>query len=243
MDPDPALRPSSIEDILGHAFFAPSTGAMREHFLIKEVRNRLAMPGGARDCCRVMVSYCWTDSSFVLGRLCLAMAPRVVGLWVDRLGGAQGIDGWARQSMEHGVQDADVVVAVMSPEYLESKNCGFELACASRFGIPVIPIKFGIPFEEWPPTKVGDTTLFDQLTNPNDPSDSALFVDFETPALFETKFHQELLPRLQAIASQQLPERIMSGPTTGWWSAASSSSVSPAASSTGTQLPARETTV
>ena len=50
---------------------------------------------------------------------------------LDRLGGENGMGEWTRDSMESGVSNADVIIAVISPAYIKSKNCGFEMELAA----------------------------------------------------------------------------------------------------------------
>ena len=46
--------------------------------------------------------------------------------------------------METGVRSAEAIVAVVSPEYIKSKNCGFEMELAAKLGKTVIPIMYVI---------------------------------------------------------------------------------------------------
>ena len=60
-----------------------------------------------------------------------------------------------------------------------------------------------MPFGDWCAlTKIGDTELTTQFHDAAT-GDMKLFVDFTTPDLFETKLHQELLPRLANKRQQQ----------------------------------------
>ena len=196
LDPMPAERPSSMRDVLQHAFFDPNNGAMREHFVVSRIRQQLLhTPGQARMYRRVMVSYCWADSQFVLDRLALSLAPLVEGMWLDRLGGEQGMGEWTRESMQKGVSGADVVIAVVSPAYIKSKNCGYEMALAAEKGKAIIPIMLGVPFNEWPPHQVGEAAMTNQFADP-ETGDMKLFVDCGDADQFETKFTKELIPRL-----------------------------------------------
>lgn len=106
---------------------------------------------------------------------------------------------WTFASMERGVSTADVVIAVVSPAYILSKNCGLEMAFAATHGKPVIPINLGVPFASWPPARVGTTAMeggqfADEVTG-----DIKLFVDFGDATEFETKWTHELLPRLMDL--------------------------------------------
>ena len=135
LDPDPSARPTAMSEVLEHGFFDPSAGSLREHFMVAKIRSLLPKLGDApREYVRVMISYCWADSQFVLGKLAPALAPLVDHLWLDRLGGADGMSEWCNASMEAGVQGADVIISLVSPSYVKSKNCGFELELAAKHG-------------------------------------------------------------------------------------------------------------
>ena len=206
LDPDPTKRPDSMAQVLAHSFFDPAGGTMREHFLVEQIREKLADASSARDCPVVMISYCWADTTFVLGKLVMAMAGRVKSMWLDRLGGdqgmAQGMTDWARASMDRGVSNADVVIAVVSPKYTQSKNCGFEIELCDKHQKEVIPLVLGLPFDDWCGLKkIGETELKTQFHDAAT-GDMKLFVDFSEPEQFEVKLHQELLPRLTAVQRQ-----------------------------------------
>jgi hypothetical protein len=49
----------------------------------------------------------------VLSRLAMELASRVRELWLDRLGGDRGMGEFAKASMKRGVQNADVIIAVV----------------------------------------------------------------------------------------------------------------------------------
>lgn len=51
---------------------------------------------------------------------------------------------WTGASMEAGVRGTDVIVAVVSPDYIKSKNCGFEnlMELAAKLVRTVIPIMY-----------------------------------------------------------------------------------------------------
>ena len=190
-------RPASMTQLLGHAFLDPDHGAMREHYVTQQIKE-LLLATGDRPYVKVMISYSWADTGFVLSKLALALAPIVEGIWLDRLGGDQGMGEWTRDSMEKGVEGADVVIAVVSPSFAASANCGFEMQLAERLGKPIIPIKLGVPFGEWPPVKVGDTPMTTQFEN-TETGDVKLFIDFEDKSQFASRLKQELLPRLARV--------------------------------------------
>jgi hypothetical protein len=170
---------------------------MRENFVVNQIKQLLQGPppsGEARVDVKVMVSYSWADSNFVLSRLTMGLAPRVRELWLDRLGGAQGMGEFAKASMQRGVQNADVIIAVVSPAYIKSDNCGYEMEVAHAMGKPVIPVVLDVPFNEWPPKRIGQSAMNDQFAT--EAGDVKIFIDMTDSASFFQKFQQELLPRL-----------------------------------------------
>jgi serine/threonine protein kinase len=197
LDADASNRPQSVAELTSHAFFDPKGGSMREHFVVNQIKQLLVAPptnGGQRINVNVMVSYCWADTNFVLSKLTMELAPRVRELWLDRLGGEQGMGEFAKASMQRGVQNADVIIAVVSPAYIASINCGYEMALAHTLGKPVIPVVLDVPFSEWPPKQIGRSTMVSQFAT--EAGDLKIFVDMTDRALFFQKFQKELLPRL-----------------------------------------------
>lgn len=152
LDTDVSSRPTSAEEVMKHAFFDPKKGTMREHFVVEQITRLLAVnniydhgagAGIGRINCNVFVSYSWADSGFVLNRLAIELATVVKSMWLDRLGGANGMGEFTQASMRNGVENADVVLAVVSPEYIKSVNCGIEMELAAQCGKTVIPIMLG----------------------------------------------------------------------------------------------------
>jgi hypothetical protein len=123
------------------------------------------------------------------------VAPRVRNLWLDRLGGEQGMGEFAQASMQRGVENADVIIAVVSPSYIGSTNCGYEMELARASGKPVIPVVLNVPFQDWPPRQIGQTVMSDQFATTA--GDVKIFVDMSDRSSFFQKFKQELLPRLR----------------------------------------------
>ena len=195
LDPSPDSRPTDMREVIAHAFFNPTQGIMRENFVVERIRHLLHSDTGPRQYANVMISYCWADTNFVLSKLAIALAPKVDGLWLDRLGGDEGMGEWTRASMEAGVSNAEVIIAVVSPSYVKSKNCGFEMDLANKYGKTIIPIMFGVPFSEWPPAVIGVTPMSNQFNDPKT-GDMKLFVDFTDLEQFYAKLGNELLPRL-----------------------------------------------
>jgi len=164
---------------------------------VQRIRDLLNDPAHdpTRTCCNVMISYCWADTDFVIGKLAPELAVNCKGLWLDRLGGDQGMGEWAVASMQRGIDGADVVVAVVSPAYVNSVNCGKELGMAADTATTVLPIVLDIPFAEWPPRKVGKTEMKEQFQAAKN-GDLKIFVEMTDKAQFYTKLNRELLPRL-----------------------------------------------
>jgi hypothetical protein len=194
LDADAAARPKSVADFSSHAFFDPRGGSLRVHFVIEQIKASLVRDDPNRLDLNIMVSYCWADTNFVLGRLVMELAPRVRELWVDRLGGDQGMGEFARKSMELGVEKADIVIAVVSPAYIKSQSCGFEMEMANKYGKTVIPILYGVAFNEWPPKYVGKSKMDNQFATAA--GDVKIFVDCTDYDSFFEKFEKELVPRL-----------------------------------------------
>jgi len=206
LDADPSNRPSSIDEVLNHAFFNPSGGTLREDFAVQRLRELIADRSATRQCCKVMVSYSWDDSNFVLGKLAPELAVNCAELWLDRLGGEHGMGEWAVESMQRGVSGADVVIAVVSPAYTQSVNCGLEMEMAVATGTPVVPVVLGVPFADWPPATVGQAQMTKQFMLPN--GDLKIFVDMSEAGSFHTKLNRELLPRLKVQPTQQSTSKL-----------------------------------
>lgn len=157
LDSDPSNRPNSIDEMLNHAFFNPSGGALREDFAVQRLRELIADRSASRQCCKVMISYSWDDSDFVLGKLAPELAVNCTDLWLDRLGGEHGMGEWAVESMRRGVCGADIVIAVVSPAYLQSINCGIEMV--SLVLPPILtPPRLACCYPQLSPSPAGFTT-------------------------------------------------------------------------------------
>ena len=146
---DPAARPASMATVLEHSFFSPTTGSLREHVAVEEIRQSLEDPArSVRIAKTVMISYCWESTPFVL-RLCRDLAPQVGNLMLDRLGGDRGMDEWVRESMNRMVKSADVVISVVTKGYVRSENCALEMQMADEYGKQVIPINLELDHADW----------------------------------------------------------------------------------------------
>ena len=192
--PTAADRPQRVEDVLKHSFFDPRRGSMRPDFAVDQIKALLASPGPERLDLNIMISYCWANTDFVLTRLAMALALRVREIWLDRLGGDNGMGEFAQASMQRGVRNADIVIAVVSPAYIESKNCGYEMELSKSMGKVVLPIVLNVPFAEWPPHRIGQSQMEDQFATAD--GDLKIFVDMTDPSTFFQKFERELVPRL-----------------------------------------------
>ena len=180
---------------------------MREHFVVNQIKELLhATPpkGEKRADVNVMLSYCWKDTDFVLSRLAMELAPRIRKLWLDRLGGEDGMGEFAHESMERGVTEADVIIAVVSPAYIASTNCGHEMELAHRLGKPVIPVVLNLPLASWPPSQIGQTAMTDQFAT--EAGGVKIYVDMTDSESFFQKFHNELFPRVDVAAHAGLPK-------------------------------------
>jgi serine/threonine protein kinase len=213
LDATALLRPKSVEELTTHAFFDPQGGSMRENFVINQIKRLLSVPplnGEQRIDVNVMVSYSWTDSKFVLSRLAVELASRVKELWLDRLGGEHGMGEFAKASMQRGAEKANVIIAVVSPAYINSVNCGYEMELAHALGKPVIPVVLNVPFSEWPPQRIGLSTMANQFAT--EAGDVKIFVDMSDPVSFFQKFQKELLPRLSSGRTALSRTGMMSAP-------------------------------
>lgn len=196
LDPDVRARPDSMKAVIGHAFLNPANGTMREQFVVQYLKQRLSADlGGYRPCRSVMISYCWHDSSWVLNQLAMWLAPLVEAMYLDRLGGEQGMGEWAKASMQRMVGSADIVIAVLSPAYVKSINCGYEMSLAGNLGKDIIPLVLDLPYTAWPPHTIGNTKMQHQFWDSRT-GDNKLYIDFSKQSLFETKFRHELIPRI-----------------------------------------------
>ena len=141
-----------------------------------------------------------------------ALASVVSELWLDRLGGEHGMGEWTHKAMTNGISSSEVIVAVVSPSYVKSKNCGYEMKLAAEHKKTIIPIKFNIPFADWPPSQIGETKMNGQF---KDGDDVRLFVDCTDRARFDIKFKHEIAPRLERPSSALDPSGHVQGVNVG----------------------------
>ncbi|MBZ0281645.1 MAG: TIR domain-containing protein [Anaerolineae bacterium] len=86
----------------------------------------------------IFISYRSIEAEFAL-KLAADLRNAGVSIWMDRLDGIHGADDW-RRSIEQGLRDATGLLAVMSPDYINSKYCLRELATADELNIPILPV-------------------------------------------------------------------------------------------------------
>jgi hypothetical protein len=106
---------------------------------------------------------------------------------------------FAKASMRRGVENADVVIAIVSPSYIKSVNCGFEIDLAYKSNKTVIPLVYNVPFAEWPPEQIGTTAMQDQFAT--DGGDVKIFIEMSEADAFYDKFENELIPRLTNLTA------------------------------------------
>eukprot|EP00041_Stephanoeca_diplocostata_P011027 m.177904 g.177904 ORF g.177904 m.177904 type:complete len:1986 (+) comp18385_c0_seq1:286-6243(+) len=225
LDGDVTLRPTDLKQVFRHDFFHPEMDTMREHFMLEEIRCQLrarraaqgsdfydaSSASSGRMYGRVMISYSWNDTPFVL-KLAMALASKVEDMWLDRLGGDNGMQEWAHASIERGIRRSDFVLAVVSPAYIQSPNCGFEMATAAEYKKKVIPLLYRLPYNEFPPAYVGGTKLQNQMSDAF-ADDVKMYVDFTSKHLFNTKLVHELLPAIRLPGIQRGEHRNNIGDT------------------------------
>jgi HEAT repeat protein len=96
----------------------------------------------------IFLSYRSTEVDFAL-RLAADLKNAGVNLWMDRLDIKPG-DDWVN-ALQKAVTDSAAIVAVVSPEYVQSKYCKRELSRADRIGRPIFPVLLRpVPDVDWP---------------------------------------------------------------------------------------------
>ncbi len=86
---------------------------------------------------RVFVSYAREDTEF-RDELVAALAEREIDAWVDE-GDIPPSAKWMGE-INHGIENSDAFVAVVSPDSAESRVCGEEVRHADQLGKPILPI-------------------------------------------------------------------------------------------------------
>jgi TIR domain len=87
----------------------------------------------------IFLSYRSIEADFAL-KLAADLKNAGVNLWMDRLDGIRGGDDWRRQIEDALSPDhCALMIAALSPEYLNADYCRNELARADRLKIPFLP--------------------------------------------------------------------------------------------------------
>ncbi|MBN1454070.1 MAG: toll/interleukin-1 receptor domain-containing protein [Anaerolineales bacterium] len=96
----------------------------------------------------VFLSYRSTQEDLAL-RLARDLQSAGLEVWIDK-SKIKGSDPW-RQSIENGIAQCPVMIAILSPEYLESDYCRKELSRADSLKRSIVPVLLKtIPPEDWP---------------------------------------------------------------------------------------------
>jgi HEAT repeat protein len=96
----------------------------------------------------IFLSYRSVEVEFAL-KLAADLKNAGLNLWIDRLDIKPGED-W-RWSLQNAVDECAALIAVLTPEYVDSRYCRRELARADRFERPIIPVLLRpVPEKQWP---------------------------------------------------------------------------------------------
>lgn len=97
----------------------------------------------------IFLSYRSLEADFAL-KLASDLKNEGVKLWMDRLDGIQvGVD-W-RDAIQNAINGCAAMIAVLSPDYIESEYCKKELARANSLQRPIFPVLLRpIQKENWP---------------------------------------------------------------------------------------------
>jgi serine/threonine protein kinase len=218
LDRDPICRPRSMSEVLGHAFFDPVEGTMQKHLFVRHINELLAdRSSGRRPCRRVMISYAMPDTEFAINTLAMFLAPEVDGLHIDVLvASSPTTDGTVTSSgyshaaatpaaartgapsrgnpTASGMDEVEVVLAVISDAYCESPECAAELQRAINLGKQVIPLVYQMTSHSWPLTQIGNTLVGESFLDQHGQS-SQIHFEGDQPAI-QQALEQELVPKL-----------------------------------------------
>lgn len=88
----------------------------------------------------IFLSYRSLDSEFALD-LAMRLRRKGIPIWMDRLGGIQVGDDW-EMNLEAAIDSSETVglIAILSPDYISSKNCLRELRRADRLNKSIFPV-------------------------------------------------------------------------------------------------------
>jgi len=86
----------------------------------------------------IFVSYRSLEAEFAL-KIATDLRNSGVSIWMDRLDGIRGADDW-RRSIEQGLRDSMALIAILSPDYINSKYCLRELSSADEINVSIFPL-------------------------------------------------------------------------------------------------------
>ncbi|MBC6934894.1 MAG: toll/interleukin-1 receptor domain-containing protein [Chloroflexi bacterium] len=125
----------------------------------------------------VFVSYSRVDKDFVR-RLVIALADRDYDVWVDFEDIPFGADWW--EEIRSGIESANTVLFIISPDSLESEYCGLEVNYALKNNKRLVPILYRQPAGQTVPPHISHIQ----------------WLDFSDPARFD-RGASELVETLQ----------------------------------------------
>lgn len=138
------------------------------------------------------ISYSRQDKSFVQ-KLCKALTENQQSVWVDWEDIPQAAD-W-RTEIQEGIEEADAVIFVISPNFLASFECMMELEVAEEFNKRLIPIVYQDPdVEKVPPSLAALNWIFFREADDFDEAVKQLFEAMNTD-LDWVKTHTRLTRR------------------------------------------------
>lgn len=122
----------------------------------------------------IFLSYRSIEADFAL-KLAADLKNAGVRLWMDRLDGIQvGMD-W-RDAIQGAINTCTAMIAVMSPDYVESEYCKKELARANTLQRPILPVLLRrVKDENWPFVIQG--VQYEDFTDWLDPKKYAVHLD------------------------------------------------------------------
>lgn len=203
---DPRGRPPDMEAILGHKFFSPG-GKVRHADAVARIKSRMAnVLSGKRTHANVVVSYSWADTDIVL-KISEELSHCCEGLVFDRLGSSGNACGWTAEMADKAIRETDVVLAIVSPEFTKSRQCGAEMAIANAYSKPVVSVTHRLNAKRYPPQLVGDTIITTQFG-------TRASTDLTDDATFALRMKTILLPLLLKENVRNLPVDVRKQPET-----------------------------
>lgn len=97
----------------------------------------------------IFISYCNIEADFAL-KLAVDLKNRGVRIWMAKLDGiVVGMD-W-REAIQNAINDSAAMVAILSPNYVDSEYCKKELARANTLKLPIFPVLLrSVEAKRWP---------------------------------------------------------------------------------------------